>query len=274
MKNLKFYKRTCCALALAASLSLTGCGESDYIPTTANETNTIDTNRDGETTLPSKVLTVPREDFKLEVSYSIAPPEGVDPSDFKWRVTNDKNLNIEAHTVGLPEGYRVWIDNVHIDTFVESTNPYFNGILQDSMDDRVHSALIMGFPIGNDTYYGSSNLISGQDKDFIQGTFWAYEGTGSGEIKQQRYVDADYLKKGVYSNKIGLVYGLLIQGPNDAEPYGVDVTDEIHVLVYNRIEKYDETKGVINVYEFDSNGNEVFVESYQYDKPKSLTLEQ
>ena len=77
-----------------------------------------------------------------------------------------------------------------------------------------------------------------------------------------------------YSNKIGLVYGLLIQGPNDAEPYGVDVTDEIHVLVYNRIEKYDETKEVINVYEFDSNGNEVFVESYQYDKSKSLTLEQ
>jgi len=60
----------------------------------------------------------------------------------------------------LPEGYKVWIDNVHIDTFVEATNPYFNGILQDTMDDRVHTSLIMGFPIDNDTYYSSSNLIS------------------------------------------------------------------------------------------------------------------
>lgn len=271
MKNIKFY-RNVCALALTTSLTLSGCGESTYIPTTANETNTIDTNRDGETTIPSKILPVKRENFKLEVSYTIAPPEGVDPAEFKWRVTNDKNLNIEAHTVDLPEGYKVWIDNVHIDTFVESTNPYFNGILQDSMDDRVHTSLIMGFPIDNDTYYSSSNLISGQDKDFIQGTFWAYEGTGSGDIKQQRYVDADYLKKGVYSNKIGLVYGLLIQGPNDPEPYGMDVTDEVHVLVYNCIEKYDEVKGVINVYTFDSNGNEVLVESYAYEKPKNRKL--
>lgn len=272
MKNIKFYKNACLALALATSLSLTGCGESDYIPTTANETNTIDTNRDGETTLPSKVLSVPREDFKLEVSYSIAPPEGVDPSDFKWRVTNDKNLNIEAHTIGLPEGYRVWIDNVHIDTFVESTDPYFNGILQDTMDDRVHSSLLMGFPVSNDTYYSSSNLISGQDKDFIQGTYYAYGSYGSGDVKQQRYVDSDYLKKGVYSNKICLVFGLLIQGPNDPEPYGRDITDELHVYVYNRIERYDSTKGVINVYEIDSSGTEVFVESYQYDKPKTLNL--
>lgn len=274
MKNIKFYKRACCALALATSLTLTACGESDYVPTTANATNTIDSNRDGETSLPSKLLEIKREDFDLEVSYTIAPPEGVDPRDFKWRVTNDKNFNIEAHIVGLPEGYRVWIDNVHIDTFIESTDPIFNGILQDSMDDRVHSALLMGFPISNTTYYSSSNKVAGQDKDFIQGTFYAYGSYGSGDVEQKRYVDSDYLSKGVYANKICLVYGLLIQGPNDSEPYGIDVTDEVHVYVYNRVEKYDSSKKVINVYEYDLNGESVLVDSYDYAAPKSLTLEQ
>ena len=252
MKNIKFYKNICCGLALAASLVLTSCGESEYVSVTANTTNTIDTNREGETTLPSKLLKVKNEDFKLEVSYSIAPPEGVSIEDFKWRVTNDKNLNIEVFTKGLPDGYHVWIDNVHIDTFIEATNPYFNGILQD--------------------------LISGQDKDFIEGTFraYSYDGTGrsDGEVVQRRYVDSDYLKKGVYSNKISLIYGLLIQGPNDPEPYGVDVPDEVHVYVYNCIERYDNVKDVINVYTFDSNGNEVYVDSYPVEKEKSLSLSQ
>lgn len=276
MKNIKLYKKGCVALALAAGLSLTGCGESAYVPVTANETNTIDSNQTGEMNSITKELEIPREDFKLEVSYSILPPEGVSEEDFRWRVTNDKNLNIEAHTIGLPEGYKVWIDNVHIDTFLEATNPYFNGIKQHSMDDRVHTSLVMGFPVSNTTYYSSTNLISGQDKDFIEGTYMAYcsgtTGAGSGSISQQRYVDQDYLAKGVYSNKIGLIYGLLIQGPNDPEPYGVDVADELHVYVYNRVEKYDSSKGVINVYEYDMNGNSVLVESYQYEAPKGLTL--
>ncbi|MDE6292154.1 MAG: hypothetical protein K2L98_00575 [Bacilli bacterium] len=274
-KNIMFYKKGCLALALAAAFTLTGCGESTYVPITANETNTIDSNSSGEMDTVSRIVNVPREDFKLAISYSIVPPEGVSVEDFKWRVTNDKNLNIEVHTAGLPAGYRVWIDNVHIDTFIEATDPYFNGITQDTMDDHIHTSLIMGFPISDTTYYSSTNLISGQDKDFIEGTYRAYcadgDGYAKGTINQHRYVDSDYLKKGVYANKIGLIYGLLIQGPNDLEPYGVDVPDEVHVFVYNRVEKYDSMKGVINVYEFDKDGNEILVDSYPYEAPKTLT---
>lgn len=195
MKNIKFYKKGCAVIALATSLALTGC-ESTYVPITANEDNSIDSNNSGEISIKPREISIPREDFKLVVNYSIDPPEGVKEDDFKWRITSDKNLNIEVHTVGLPKGYKVWIDNVHIDTFIEATDPYFNGITQDSMDDRVHSSLLMGFPISDTTYYSSINLISGQNDDFISGTFYAYcSGSGSGSITQKRYVDEDYLKK-------------------------------------------------------------------------------
>lgn len=278
MKNLNIYKKTCLALAMAGALSLTGCGESSYIPITATESNTIDTNKNGETSIAPRTLEVGKDDYKedflLEVEYSISADEEDEEENFKWRVTNDKNLNISAHTVGLPEGYKVWIDNVHIDTFIEATNPYFNGILQDTMDDRIHNSLMMGFPISDTTYYSSQNLISGQDKDFIEGTFTAYcsgsVGTASGDIKQQRYVDEDYLKKGVYSNKISLIYGLLIQGPNDAEPHGIDVDDVVHVYVYNCVEKYDSKDNMINVYQYDMEGNMVLIDSYE--RPKTLSL--
>ncbi len=46
MKNIKFHKSICCGLALATSLVLSSCGESEYISVTANTTNTIDTNRE------------------------------------------------------------------------------------------------------------------------------------------------------------------------------------------------------------------------------------
>ena len=67
---------------------------------------------------------------------------------------------------------------------------------------------------------------------------------------------------------------ILIQGPNDPEPYGVDVPDEVHVYVYNCIERYDNVKDVINVYMFDSNGTEIYVDSYPVEKEKSLSLSQ
>lgn len=280
MKNANFYKRACLALAMAGALSLTGCGESSYIPVTATEANTIDTNTPGETSIEPRALEVGedeyKEDFELVVQYSISAKNEEEEKNFKWRVTNDKNLNIAAHTINLPEGYKVWIDNVHIDTFVEATDPYFNGILQDSMDDRIHNSLMMGFPISDTTYYSSKNLIAGQDQDFIEGTFTAFcsgsSGYGSGDVKQQRYIDDDYLKKGVYANKITLVYGLLIQAPWENEPHGIDVYDEVHVYVYNCIEKYDATNKTINVYQYDQNGNLTLIDSYPYDKAKSLTL--
>ena len=50
--------------------------------------------------------------------------------------------------------------------------------------------------------------------------------------------------------------------------------DEVHVYVYNCIERYDNVKDVINVYTFDSNGNEVYVDSYPVEKEKSLSLSQ
>lgn len=280
MRNINFYKQACLVLAMTGALSLTGCSESSYIPITATETNTIDTNNAGETSIEPRALEVGednyKEDFKLVVQYSISAKSEEEAENFKWRVTNDKNLNIAVHTIDLPEGYKVWIDNVHIDTFVEATNPYFNGILQDSMDDRIHNSLMMGFPISDTTYYSSKNLIAGQDQDFIEGTFTAYcsksSGYGSGEIKQQRYIDEDYLKKGVYANKITLVYGLLIQAPGETEPHGIDVYDEVHVYVYNCVEKYDASNQVINVYQYDQEGNAALIDSYSYEKPKSLSL--
>lgn len=270
MKKLKMYKTGLAALGLSAFL-LTGCGESSYVSIDTNGASIIDSNVEGANSIDPQVLDVKGEDFKLVVRYSID-----DSEDAKWRITSDKDLYIEAYTQGLPAGYKVWIDNVHIDTFIVSTSPYFNGIQQDTMDDRIHSALIMGFPISDTTHYSSINLIAGQNDDFIKGTFYGMvsssgSGYSSGTVEQKRYIDEDYLKHGVYANQIGLVFGLLIQGPNDPEPYGIDVKSEVYVKVYNRVETINDSKTTVTVYEYDMYGNKVQVETYSYtDDVKKL----
>ena len=272
MKNVKFYKKGLAILGVASTLLLTGCDEKDFVSIDANKSNMIDSNVEGDTSIEPQVLDIDGENFKLVVKYSINNDENS-----KWRITSDKDLYIEAYTQGLPKGYKVWIDNVHIDTFIVSTSPYFNGIQQDTMDDRIHTSFLMGFPISDDVHYSSINQIAGQNDDFITGTYYGMvgdgTGTASGSIEQKRYIDEDYLEKGVYANEIGLVYGLLIQGPDDSEPYGIDVKSKVFVTVYNRVEKYDTTKNVINVYQYDMKGNKVLVNSYSYEEEaKKLQL--
>lgn len=143
---------------------------------------------------------------------------------------------LTINTVGLPENTKVWIDNIHMDTSIVGTQKKMDGITQDTMDDRIHNSKMIGFPISNEIKLYTTNSIEGQDKDFIQGTFFGLSGYSStGEFKQERYEESDYLEKGVYANKISSIFGLLVQGPNEKEPHGVDISDDINIRVYDTV---------------------------------------
>lgn len=110
-------------------------------------------------------LEVPGETFKLLVNYSVN-------KDTIWRVNDTKNLNMKILTKGLPKGVEVYIDNIHADTTIVSDKARYDGILQDSMDDRIHNSLMLGFPISDTVSYYGTNIIEGQNKEFL--TMWSY----------------------------------------------------------------------------------------------------
>lgn len=65
------------------------------------------------------------------------------------------------------------------------------------MDDRIRNSKMIGFSISDEIKLYSTNNIEGQDKDFVQGTFYGLSGYSSyGEIQQERYEESDYLEKG------------------------------------------------------------------------------
>lgn len=221
------------AAAVVGTISLTGCSATELSTNNNVSYDTIDTTdtealEEGIT----QVLDVPGEDFKLVVQYKCELQE-----DERWTVTSDKQLNMEVRTDSLPSDTKVYIDNIHTDTTICSYYPQIDGITQDTMDDRIHNSQMLGFPIGNDTYYYGVDAIEGSNDSFVQSTTYAYTSYyGKSEYKLKRYTESDYLELGVYANKFQFVYDLLIQGPNDETPRCVSVNTDFIVNITSTLE--------------------------------------
>lgn len=178
-----------------------------------------------ETNLIQKIE-VPNEAFSLVTEYSCD-----DTAKKAWRVTSDKVLYMNVKTEGLPQDYEVYIDNVHIDTFIKSKYAVMDSILQDTMDDRIHNSVMMGFPISDNTSYIGVNAIEGQNDTFIKGSFYGMNGYSNGSVEEKRYTEKDYLKLEVYANKFLIVYDLLVKGPQDKDFRNISVKSEFLVPI-------------------------------------------
>ena len=193
------------------TLTLTGCGDQKEMPKQVESVyDTLDVSDETKEVLDvhdglKQVLTVPGEEFKLVIEYSTDLNSGTE-----WTITAPKKLTTKTYTQGLDSDTKVYIDNIHTDVSTVSDYTIMNGILQDSMDDRIHNSLMLGFPIPNDVYHIGINQIEGQNDTFISGTCYAFNGNGSGSFEEQRFEEGDYLEKGVYGSLISSSYGLLI----------------------------------------------------------------
>lgn len=222
----------------AMVFTLTGCMERE-VSTNANTSyDVIDTtsNEALEKGI-TQIIDVPGESFKLVVNYQCELQE-----DERWTVTSDKQINTEIRTDGLPAGTQVYIDNVHTDTTICSYYPQVDGVTQDTMDDRIHNAQMLGFPISDSNAYVGINQIEGQNETFISGFVHGYNGYSSGSVSEKRFLESDYLEKAVYANKITSIIDLIIV--KGEEMTCVSVPSEVQVSVWPFIErqKSDGTK--------------------------------
>ena len=247
------------ALLLSGSmaLSMTACEFDNVVYNTNIESSydVIDSQGENVKILPQE-LDVPGEEFKLVIEYYLD-----EDTTKKWTITDNKKLFTKVYTKGLPEGMKVWIDNIHTDVSIVASKETMNGILQDSMDDRIHNSLMYGFPISDSVSFYGVNVIEGQNDAFIKGSFHGFKGYSSGTIEEERYTEKKYLESGVFANKISSSYGLLIQvGEN--EPYGVDVSSDVVVLAYNKIiTEYESGRKEIRTYNRDGSYSTEVIEA-------------
>lgn len=244
----------CFVVTGALAFSLVGC--SVEVATNANTTyDVIDTtsNEALENGI-TQVIDVPGENFKLVVNYQCELQE-----DERWIVTSDKQINIEIRTDGLPSDVKVYIDNVHTDTTICSYYPQVDGITQDTMDDRIHNAQMLGFPISDENAYVGINQIEGQNETFISGTVHGFNGYSSGSITEKRFLESDYLEKAVYANKITSVIDLIVVKSD--EMTCVSVPSEVQVSVWPFIQMQKSSGEIYYKYYYlDDNGKMTYDE--------------
>ena len=168
----------------------------------------------------------------------------------RWTITDDKDIVMEINTENLSDG--TYIDNIHTDTEIVSYSPYSNGGLQDTMDDRIHNSLMLGFPISNDESYVGVNHIEGQNDTFISGYSYGGNGYSSGSISQRRRLESEYLESGVYANEISSVIDLIIVDENNVTSC-VSVNSDISVPVWPFTKHVDDDGTVYyNYYYYDN----------------------
>ena len=240
---------------VAGSLAISLCGcTSREVATNANVTyDVIDTmDQDLVNQGIQQILDVPGEDFKLVVNYRC-----ILDNNARWTITSDKLMYMDVCTQGLKDDTQVYIDNVHIDTTIRSVYPTVDGITQDTMDDRIHNSQMVGFPISDNNKYSNVNCIEGQNQTFMQGSYYGFVGTSggasSGSITQKRYIESDYLRNGVYANKISSVIDLIVV--KDGKTTCISVPSTIGVSVWPYIERQK------------SNGEKVY-DYYYYNESK------
>jgi hypothetical protein len=223
-------KAGCLVVCGALVFSLTGCMSKEVSTNSDINYDIIDTtSTEALENGITQVIEVPGQSFKLVVNYQCELQE-----DERWTVTSDKQMNMEIRTDGLPAGMQVYIDNVHTDTTICSYYPTVDGVTQDTMDDRIHNAQMLGFPIADDNAYLGINQIEGQNETFIKGFVHGYNGYSAGTVEEKRFLESDYLEKAVYANKITSIIDLLVVKGDEITC--VSVPSEVQVSVWPFIE--------------------------------------
>ena len=256
--NKKLLKKICCLTTLSTlSLTITGCDDKEIGTNSDISYDVIDTYNDELENGITQEIDVPNENFKLIVDYKCQLQENQ-----KWTITDDKNINMEIKTSGVTNE-KVYIDNIHTDTTICSYYSSVNGILQDSMDDRIHNSLMEGFSISDSNSYVGINHIEGQNETFIKGSVYGFSTYISGTVDEERFLESDYLEQGVYANKISSVIDLIID-KGDEKTF-VSVPSEVQVSVWPYV-KFNDSE---------LNGsNDIYYKYYYLDDDKEMTYEE
>lgn len=140
----------------------------------------------------------PVEDFMLFTEYSTS----YDTS--RWRITGSKEIKIRAWP--SPTEAQVMIEHVHIDCSIRATKAGIDGLIQDSMDDKLHVGVQPGFWITPDYPYETHFAIEGFSKFLREGWIYYWSGYGQGRQTEVRLTERNLRREGgAYASQISVV---------------------------------------------------------------------
>lgn len=214
---------TLSVLVLAASCS----DDDEPSPQTPVEQGLDRLSSDLDDGVLSQVNEMPGEQISLEMQYR------TDYDVASWRITDSKTLAFSVRLHGeAPAGSTVLIENVHVDVVLDARRASVDGLLQDSMDDHLHTGTEAGFLVTAAYPYEEVFAIEGFSETLISGWSFVTGGTGSGEVEEERLTENSLREDGlVEASKITFVYDVLIRYSPDEPFHKRVVVDEFLIPV-------------------------------------------
>lgn len=135
-----------------------------------------------------------------------------------WKITDNKDIQIYLSVLVKPKNIDLWVEHMHCDCFIESTNEnngYFDGILQDTMDDKYHSGGVYGFYINETIDYAETFSIEGYSDYLVN--YWSYWNTMH---ETRDALDENDLKwYGCYGCSFRIIFDVVFKGTNQSADY-------------------------------------------------------
>jgi hypothetical protein len=139
--------------------------------------------------------------------------------DGKWRITDNKNVDIHLMVIGQPANTTILVEHMHADCAIysnETTSESVNGLIQDSMDDSFHGVQ-GGFYVSPEYEYNCVFAIEGYS-EFLMNV-WGFVCGDYGYItgSDERLTESNLIRYGASGSKFSIVFDLVIQ--NEGEDY-------------------------------------------------------
>jgi len=127
-----------------------------------------------------------------------------------WKITDNKNLWIKLEVVEQPENWTILIEHMHADCIVEATQRMVDGILQDTMDDKLHVGTQAGFYVDEKRPYYECFSVEGYSKWLIDAWMFIFSGYGFGGATEKRLTEKNIRNMGAIGSEFAIVYDILI----------------------------------------------------------------
>jgi len=156
----------------------------------------------------------------------------------EWHITDSKTLNMSAYlspqfgVTNTLSTTTVLVEHVHIDATITSKYALMNGVLQDTMDDKLHVGDQPGFLVSDEYPYENIFAIEGYSEYLISGWGYYNQSYGYSTLDQIRLTEKNLVDRGgVNGTKFTVVYDLLIKYEGEEYFHTRSFVDEFVVPV-------------------------------------------
>lgn len=148
----------------------------------------------------------------------------------EWHITDNKDIIMKLSVITQPDDCKIYVEHMHSDVMLHGYNEILDGILQDTMDDKMHTGTEPGFWVSPAHDYNEIFAIEGYTQWLIEGWSFYYSGYGQGYVETKRLSEDNLIRNKIVGSEVVCVYDIIVE-TEDGDCYKYIVKDNFYVKI-------------------------------------------